>query len=184
MRSASCIAPVALLAFLCVSSARDAAAFGGSAADLAAPGTFVVSNRANLGFTHMFRPGQGTTVDLDPELDFMVIRGLSVGGGILFHWDSGSDGGPSDVNVGVVPQVGYDLTLSPTWSFWPRLAMTLAIDNGTFQSRLEATAPFLVHPSQHFFFGAGPGVTFPLAGLPGVYTEIFGTFLVGGYFDH
>ena len=182
MRSSSVLSVLTFASI--VAAPGSAMAFGGSAADLAAPGTFVVSNRANIGFTHSLQPGSGTTVDLDPELDYMVIRGLSVGGAVLFHWYSGSFGAPSETSFGLVPQVGYDLTLSPTWSFWPRAALTLGTDSGTFVSYLEVTAPFLVHPAQHFFFGAGPGIDFPLAGPRGQYTYVFGTFLVGGYFDH
>jgi hypothetical protein len=173
------------LSFILVVGAEARAhAFGGSAGDLASPGTFVVSNRANLGFRHEFHAGPTTSIDFDPELDFMVLRGFSVGGGVLFHWDSGPGG--SNTFVGVVPQVGYDLTLSDTWSFWPRLALTIGEDGGTFDSSVEITTPFLLHPSQHFFFGFGPGMSFKLAGPPPGPPDpaIFGTFLIGGYFDH
>ncbi|MCL2449387.1 MAG: hypothetical protein FWD17_10595 [Polyangiaceae bacterium] len=180
------LSPFLALFFGIVIAPESARAFGGSAPDLARPGTFVISNRANVAFSHEFTRGAGTTIDIDPELDFMIVEGLSLGGAVLFHWDSGFDGGPSDTAFGVVPQVGYDLTLSRTWSFWPRLALTLAGDRSGFESSLEITAPFLVHPAEHFFFGAGPGLSFKLAG-PGTAPPdptVFGTFLVGGYFDH
>jgi hypothetical protein len=178
-------ATLALLSFIAITWAPVRAhAFGGTADNLPTPGNFVVSNRANVGFHHEFVAGAETVVQLDPELDYMVLHGLSLGAGVLLDWHVGP--GFSHVDVGVVPQVGYDVTLSDTWSFWPRLAVTIADESGTFGSSLEITAPFLVHPAQHFFFGFGPGTSFKLAGPPPAPPDvfIFGTFLIGGYFDH
>ena len=169
---------LAALSFTALVAASPAAfAFGGSAPELAKPGTFVISNRANVGFTHVFNDNS-STVDFDPELDFMVVTGLSVGGAVLVHYDTGS----KRVAAGVVPQIGYDVTISDSWSFWPRFAITL-VANGQFQSSAELTAPFLIHPAEHFFFGFGPGIQLGIAGAPKL-DVLLGTFLVCGYFDH
>jgi hypothetical protein len=173
MRTATFIA--AALGAALGSSPSAARAFGGSAPDLPKRGNFVISNRANVGFQTGLSY-RGTTIDLAPELDYFVIDGLSVGGAALFHWDSG--GGTS---AGVVPQIAYDLTISRTWSFWPRLAVPLIAGKPSTVA-VEVTAPFLIHPAQHFFFGFGPGITVGVAG-DNKPSFLFGTFLVGGYFD-
>jgi len=171
------ILPTLLLAVLLVAPTR-AHAFGGTAAELARPGNFVVSNRANLGFTQGLSYA-GATIDLGPELDYMVVPGLSLGAAALFHWQS-ADGHAA---AGVVPQVGYDVTLSSTWSLWPRLAVTLWAGQppGDWLT-MEISAPFLVHPAQHFFFGFGPALSLGVAGNNRT-DALYGTFLVGGYFD-
>jgi hypothetical protein len=157
------------------SSTSGAWAFGGSAPDLAKRGNFVISNRANVGFTQGLSY-RGTSIDIAPELDYLVVQGLSVGGAAVFHWDSG--GGTSG---GIVPQIGYDVTISDSWSFWPRLAIPL-IAGKPASASVEISAPFLVHPALHFFFGFGPSVTIGFAGDNKV-SFVSGTFLVGGYFD-
>lgn len=165
----------AAIATSIASTSSPAWAFGGSAPDLPRRGNFVISNRANVGFTQGLSY-RGTSIDIAPELDYFVVPGLSVGGAALFHWDSG--GGTS---AGVVPQIGYDVTISDSWSFWPRLAVAL-IAGKPASASVEISAPFLVHPAQHFFFGFGPAVTIGFAGDSKV-SFVSGTFLVGGYFD-
>ena len=154
----------------------SAAAFGGSAPDLGRQGNFVVSNRANLGFAQSFHGG-GPSFDVDPELDYFIAPNLSILGAILFNHD---DNNPS---IGVSPQIGYDIVLSPSWSFWPRLAVTLLAGSPGDVS-LELSAPFLIHPVQHFFFGFGPAlpadVTPPGGGL--ALNVLMGEFIIGGYF--
>jgi hypothetical protein len=164
----------AVAAGVCAGS-RTAWAFGGTAPDLPRRGNFVISNRANVGFTAGLSYA-GATIDVAPELDYFVVQGLSVGGAAVFHWDSG--GGTSG---GIVPQIGYDATLSDSWSIWPRVAVSL-IAGKPASASVEISAPFLVHPAQHFFFGFGPAISIGFAGDHRV-TFISGTFLVGGYFD-
>jgi hypothetical protein len=173
MRTAHFLGAALVAALTSTSSATWA--FGGTAPDLPRRGNFVISNRANVGFTTGLSY-RGTTIDIAPELDYFVVPGLSVGGAALFHWDSG--GGTSG---GVVPQVGYDLTISGSWSFWPRVAVPL-IAGKPASASVEISAPFLVHPAQHFFFGFGPAVTIGFAG-DNKTSFVSGTFLVGGYFD-
>jgi hypothetical protein len=158
-------------------SVRGARAFGGTAGELGQPGNFVVSNRANLGFTQPLTKPATTEILLAPELDYFVVRHFSVGGAIVLDITTPH----GETAFGVVPQVAYDVVLSDTWTWWPRLAVTLMTGiPATFS--VEASAPFLVHPAQHFFFGFGPAIETDLNrhDLP---TTIFGEFLIGGYFS-
>jgi len=161
-------------------AAPAAHAFGGTAPNLGHQGNFVVSNRANLGVTQTLTSPGTTDVALAPELDYFVAPNWSIGGAVVldFHTTSGA---PSNTAFGVVPQAGYHVVLSDTWSLWPRLAVTLMTGAPAHVS-VELSAPFLVHPAEHFFFGFGPAVSTDVTGDNKV-TAVFGTFLVGGYFD-
>ena len=171
------VAAAAAAAFV-LSSARNAAAFGGTADRLGQQGNFVISNRANLGFDQGLSY-KGTSISLAPELDYFVIPNLSIGGAVLFNWDSNNG-----TSGGVVPQVAYHVPLSASWSFWPRLAVTIASGNPGDPARfsVEVSAPFLIHPAEHFFFGFGPAFATDLAGANKI-THLYGSFLVGGYFN-
>ena len=172
-RALACAAAVTVL-----SSARSAAAFGGTADRLGQQGNFVISNRADLGFDQGLSY-RGTSISLAPELDYFVIPNLSIGGAVLFNWDSNNG-----TSGGIVPQVAYHLPLSASWSFWPRLAVTIASGNPGDPARfsVEVSAPFLIHPAEHFFFGFGPAFATDLAGADKI-THIYGSFLIGGYFN-
>lgn len=164
--------------FLAIAASTPSAlAFGGTAAELGQPGNFVVSNRANLGVTQPLYKNPTTTILLAPELDYFVADNFSIGGAVVLDITTPH----GETAFGVVPQAGYNVVFSNTWSWWPRLAVTLmtgapaAID-------VELSAPFLVHPAEHFFFGFGPAIETNLNdhNLP---TTLFGEFLVGGYFS-
>jgi len=158
-----------------ITHTTHAHAFGGSADHLGHQGNFVVSNRAALGFDQGLSY-HGTSLYLGPELDYFVIEHLSIGGAIVVAWND-----QSGANLGVVPQVGYDVVLSPTWSLWPRLAVTV-LSGSPAHGSVELSAPFLVHPVEHFFFGFGPAVSTDFLGDNKI-THIYGSFLIGGYFD-
>jgi hypothetical protein len=179
MRTASLL--LALLGIVWITTtAGNAVAFGGSARQLERQGNFVVTNNATFGLDHQIGHGDGTTFKLRPALDYFVIANLSVGGAVEFDFTSGN---PDTTAFGIAPDVGYELALSDTWSFWPSASLPM-----TFPSRGSATlalrifAPFLVHPAEHFFFGIGPGFEQGLTSSPT--THIFGDFIIGGYFDH
>jgi hypothetical protein len=158
-------------------TASSALAFGGSAENLGQQGNFVVSNRANLFFEQSFHGG-GPVIDVAPELDYFLAHNLAIGGAVLFHHDDGA------TRFAVQPQIAYHIVLSDSWSFWPRLAVTVTTGTPGDLS-IELSAPFLVHPVQHFFFGFGPAlpidVTPPGNGHP--FNVILGEFLIGGYFN-
>jgi hypothetical protein len=169
----------ALAATSCVLflATSPALAFGGSAADLGKQGNFVISNRANLGFSQSFHGG-GPTIDLAPELDYFIVPNVAIGGALILHHDDHNS------TFGVQPQAAYHLVISDSWSFWPRLAVTLTAGSPGDVS-VELSAPFLLHPVEHFFFGFGPSLTTDVTPPSGAHSfNAFGsTFIVGGYFD-
>jgi hypothetical protein len=179
MRSAGPL--VALLGSAWISTgARDAIAFGGSARQLERQGNFVVTNNAGFHFDHQIGHGDGTTFALRPALDYLVITNLSVGGAVEFDFISGN---PGSTAFAVAPDVGYEFALSDTWSFWPSASLPMFFPSrGNATLALRVFAPFLVHPAEHFFFGIGPGFEQGLTSNPT--TQIFGDFVIGGYFDH
>ncbi len=160
--------------------ASDVLAFGGSARELERQGTFVVTNNAGFGFAQQIGHGGGTSLTLRPALDYFVIDHLSIGGAVEIDHDS-SD--PATTSVALAPEVGYEVALGDTWSFWPQVSVPLVFPNpGDPRLTLVFFAPFLVHPAAHFFFGIGPGLAQRVTG-PAT-TQITGGFLIGGYFDH
>jgi hypothetical protein len=157
-------------------------AFGGSARDLEQQGTFVITNNAGFGFGQQVNSPSSTTFSLRPALDYFVIPNLSVGGAVEFAFSSPAHS-PTFTSFGIAPEVGYELALSDTWSFWPQGALPISFPNpGDPHVTLVIFAPFLVHPAPHFFFGIGPGFQQDLTSNPT--TSITGRFLIGGYFDH
>jgi len=173
----------ASVALSCVASTgRTAFAFGGSARELERQGTFAITNNAGFGFTQELDSPPSTTFSLRPALDYFIIPNLSIGGAVEFVSNSYSHA-PTTTSFSVAPEVGYEFALSDTWSFWPQAAISMSFPNpGDPSATLIITAPFLVHPAPHFFFGIGPGFSQGLTSNPP--TRITGTFLIGGYFDH
>lgn len=112
--------------------------------------------------------GSGTEFALSPAADYFVIDNLSVGGQIQFgvlspaHGNSGS--GTTLTLFGIGPRVGYDLKLTDTITFWPKLFFgyqTLSGSNNSGSANsteIGIFAPFLWHPAPHFFLGIGPNV--------------------------
>jgi hypothetical protein len=174
---------LASVALLCIAGVgRPAMAFGGSARDLERQGTFVVTNNAGFGFDQQVNSPPSTSFSLRPALDYFIIPNLSIGGAIAFQSYSASHA-PTTTSFTIAPEVGYEFALTDTWSFWPQAAISVSFPNpGNPNATLMITAPFLVHPAPHFFFGIGPGIEQGLTSNPP--TAITGTFLIGGYFDH
>jgi hypothetical protein len=162
-------------------SASSALAFGGTARELERQGTFAITNNAGFGFSQQLN-SPSTTFDLRPALDYFVIPNLAVGGAVEFAYSSPAHN-PSTTTFTVAPEIGYELALSDTWSFWPQAALSISLPSqGNSYVALELSAPFLVHPAEHFFFGIGPGLQQGLTSNPA--TVIIGIFRIGGYFDH
>jgi hypothetical protein len=121
---------------------------------------------------------------LNPGVDYFVIDNLSIGGEVLFalsggartdHFGNGTPDRTADTQsgtyFGLMPRVGYNIALSNLFSIWPRGGIgfqTVSYSGANAQDRSEtawfvfADVPFLLHPVEHFFIGAGPGVTFSL----------------------
>lgn len=158
---------------------RTALAFGGTAPNLERQGNFVVTNDAGLAFDQQIGHGGGTAFSVRPALDYFVIDRLSIGGAVEFDYT----GKPSFTQFRIAPEVGYEFALSDSWSFWPQASLPISVPNpGSTSVALAIFAPFLVHPAEHFFFGAGPGLS--QAFTSPATTQITAAFLIGGYFDH
>ena len=109
-----------------------------------------------------------------PALDYFVIPNLSVGGVVLFTHTEQSSGSTanqpsetSSINLyGIGGRVGYNIGISDSLSFWPKLGLLYVGGstspagggNGISTSAFDVQvyAPFLLHPVKHFFFGIGP----------------------------
>jgi hypothetical protein len=168
------------LVLLSAGPSRTALAFGGTAPNLERQGNFVITNDAELAFDQQIGNGGGTTFSLRPALDYFVINHLSIGGAIELGYTSGH---PNVTTIQLVPEVGYEFAFSDTWSFWPQVSLPLVVPSpGSASLAVALFFPFLVHPAEHFFFGAGPGfsqvVTSPAT------THFTAAFIIGGYFDH
>jgi hypothetical protein len=108
-----------------------------------------------------------------------VVQNFSLGGAVEFDSVSGT---PDFVQVAVAPDVGYELALSDSWSFWPSASVAVFVPNrGASGVSLGVFAPFLIHPAEHFFFGIGPGLSQSITSNPA--TQIYGAFDIGGYFN-
>ncbi len=178
------LVPAFLATALASASAENALAFGGTADRLGQQGNFVITNEANVAFEQRLNDPAGTSFTLQPALQYFLSQNVSIGGSILFGYSSG--GGQSTTVFGLAPEIGYDLTLSATWSFWPEISAgfrTFSASPGTSSTSAFASinAPFLIHPAEHFFFGAGPGISIGLAGDNKVNAINVG-FVIGGYF--
>jgi hypothetical protein len=169
------------LAFAAVSTiVADAHAFGGTARELERQGNFVITNNAGFGVQHQVGGDNGTTFVLRPALDYFVIPRLSLGGAVEFDYASGN---PNQTTFKIAPEIGYEVALTDTWSIWPQAALSLSFPSpGDPGVTLIIQVPFLLHPSEHFFFGIGPGFSQGLTSNPT--TLITGVFTIGGYFDH
>jgi hypothetical protein len=175
---------VPALALVCIASAAPRAhAFGGSARELERQGTFAVTNKADFGFEQQLNSPTHTTFSLKPALDYFVIDRLSVGGAVGLQFFGPPSPQPNSTVFTIEPEVGYELALSDTWSFWPQASLPMTFPSGANASlALVLFVPFLVHPAEHFFFGIGPGLSQGLTSNPS--TLITGGFRIGGYFDH
>lgn len=117
--------------------------------------------------------GSGISFVLAPAADYFVIDSLSVGAEIQFGILNPAHGsgsvGETDTVFAIAPRVGYDLRLTDTITFWPKLYFgyfTLSASNNGGSSNSTALgiyAPFLWHPVPHFFLGIGPNVSTQLS---------------------
>jgi len=110
--------------------------------------------------------GSGTIFSIAPAADFFVIDNLSVGGQVLLGFGNYSPPGPGQGATttlwGIAPQVGYNLSLTDSISFWPKLFLAFAgsstSNNGgsANSGTIGIFAPFLFHIATHFYAGIGP----------------------------
>jgi hypothetical protein len=115
----------------------------------------------------------GTVFDVAPALDYFVVDNLSIGAQVMFGVVStnsttttGPNGtttttaGSSTTLYGIGPQVGYNIPLGESISFWPKVFFGYVGASGNNTSLSSGTigvfAPFLFHIATHFYAGAGP----------------------------
>jgi hypothetical protein len=144
---------------------------------------FGAATSLNFGYTSVSPPqGSGSTsIDfgVQPDIQYFVIEGLSLGGTILFDWSQLNPpaGAPSTTitTFGIGPTVGYNLWLSPgTLSLWPQVSFffenasgvstptsgpggTTGSASGSLQKgAIQLFVPLEIHPAKHFHLGIGP----------------------------
>lgn len=144
---------------------------GGASPGLGGPGSwsmvdFQYASVSNNG-------GSGTHFGIAPDAAYFVIDNLSVGGQVLLsigsYSPSGGGQGTGYTAWGIAPQVGYNIGITDNISFWPKLSFSYSSssvnNNGPTYSQagLGIFAPFLYHPTNHFFLGAGPDLGLQLS---------------------
>ncbi len=108
-------------------------------------------------------PDSATTITLAPAADFFVAPGVSVGGQLAFLYSSFGDDS-SATGFGAAPRVGYFAALGPKLGIWPLVSIAYlrtSVDVGDedfsgYTLSLQAFAPLLFQPADHFFIGMGP----------------------------
>lgn len=118
-----------------------------------------------------------TRVAIMPSLDYFVAPNISIGGqlGIDYTTTSPAGGGPSTsaTVLQVEARVGYNLALGDMASLWPHVGIAYVHASGSgggssaYLVPIVVTAPFLWHPTPHFFLGAGPVFTTSLVAKSG-----------------
>jgi hypothetical protein len=162
-------------------SPPPAASLGVASNGFGAPGVWVFTfetadNGYGSAFFHKTAQG-GTTIQLNPGVDYFLAPNISLGGNLFFSHSTGSG---SDVGVGV--RAGYNLDIVPRVGFWPTARFFLIHYGGSSPgtaTSLGVLAPFIWHATTHFFLGGGPDLNHGLSG--GTYTEYGLDFMLGGW---
>ncbi len=144
---------------------------------------FRKSTQPDLNNNGRYNSFKNSAFYINPGADYFVIDHLSIGGEVLFastgfsttrHAPGAGDTTDtiSGTHWGIMPRVGYDIPLSSLFSFWPRGGIGFQTSSFSGGGGADTSntlwyffidAPFLVHPIEHFFIGAGPGVTVSLS---------------------
>jgi hypothetical protein len=154
---------------------------------LGAKGQIALSSDINITIKSVDSDIEGadsqTDIIIAPGADFFIAPNLSVGGFLRYD-------GVDSVNYkayGAGARVGYVIGLGKV-SIWPRGGLALMSydvgDDSRLYFTLNAYAPLLFHPVDHFFIGLGPEFNFDVYAsddAPKV-TELGITSVVGGYF--
>lgn len=143
---------------------------------LGGQGQVAVSSDFSLGFSHQ---GDNSTLSLAPAADYFFMPQVSLGGQVLFRYDSWSGG--SRTTVGLAPRIGYNLPLTPMFSLFARAGFSFTHEGDSNHIGIFLSAPFLFHPAPHFFVGLGPSLGGNITGGGGMRVALEST--VGGYFD-
>lgn len=136
--------------------------------------------------------GSTTKLTLRPALDYFVVNNVSVGGFVGLDYTKTGVEYSSTFALG--PRVGYNLSFSEYFSFWPKLGFSFSSssvsDNAEPPSpsdsedgkhlALNLFAPVMFHPVQHFFLGVGPALDTDLTGNA-KQTIVAGRLTIGGW---
>jgi hypothetical protein len=127
---------------------------------------------APLGLTDTALSGGGslTFFELAPAADYFVSDGVSLGAQVIIaHSGSSSlpkdtESTPNTTDFGIAPELGYDIRLSDSVTFWPKAFLSLITaatsgGGGATSGTLGVYAPFLWHPVPHFYMGLGPNLS-------------------------
>ena len=168
-------------------SGGSASAFPGAAASsFGVAGEWVVSvqslnaGSATPSFFFDKHASGGTTVFIQPGLDYFIGNGISVGGVVGFGFTSGN---PNSTTVNLGARAGFNQGLTEHVSFWPTIGIDGSYNHATTSNstaQLEVFAPFLYHVAPHFFLGAGPFLSYYVKGGPD--TQYGLDFVIGGWF--
>ncbi len=106
-------------------------------------------------------PGATTWFQIEPSVDYFVLRGFSVGASVFYQHSAESGMASSDA-IDVGPRVGFNVPIGDHVSFWPTASL---VYGDTFEGGYQTSglairlyAPLLVHPAPHLFAGLGPTV--------------------------
>ena len=157
-------------------SAAASAPSGGSASAPASgfgvAGAWVISvqslnaGSATPSFFFTKQASGGSTLFIQPGLDYFIGNGISVGGHVGLGYASGS---PASTTVNLGARAGFNQGLNERVSFWPTIGIDGSYNHASTSNStaaLEVFAPFLYHAAPHFFVGAGPFLSYLVKGGP------------------
>jgi hypothetical protein len=157
------------------SPAAAASNFGGAGAWVISMQSYNAGS-ATPSFFFAKHASGGSTVFVQPGLDYFIGNGISVGGVVGLIHSSGS----TTVNFGA--RAGFNQGLTEHVSFWPTVGVDGSYNHtttSTTTAQLEVFAPFLYHVAPHFFLGAGPFLSYFVKGGPD--TQYGLDFVIGGW---
>jgi hypothetical protein len=168
--------------------ALPAVAAGSPAGLFGSKGQLTLSSETGVWVSNTSTSGGGSTTSLTlrPALDYFFVNNFSVGG--FLGVDYAKSGANHTTTFGIGPRVGYNLTFSERFSFWPKLGFSyssssVATPVGDVSGNhlaLNLYAPVMIHPVKHFFLGFGPALDTDLTG-DGKQTTIAGRLTFGGW---
>ncbi|HEY6477586.1 MAG TPA: hypothetical protein VI456_13475 [Polyangia bacterium] len=157
------------------SGATPASAFGADGAWVLSVQSYASGSSTNSFFLQKVS-GEATTVEIKPAIDYFIGGGVSVGGVVgVIHSSS------TTVDFGV--RAGFNQRIVSKISFWPTAGAYGSFRDSSGNTSTTAAAvvyaPFLFHPVEHFFLGAGPFLGYQFHG--GDFTEYGLDFVIGGW---
>lgn len=93
--------------------------------------------------------GAGAAAYMWPRLgfDYFVLRGISLGGAASFVRTT--TGNNNNTVFELAPRVGYDVTIGPWLSAWPRLGFTYVHGSALQYSAISVEVPLVIAVAQH-----------------------------------